>query len=75
MDFSVILDERLRRAIRKMGITSPTPIQEQVIRSFHDRRDLIANGPTGSGKTLAYLLPLLDRTLRNTVWLNIFVLD
>ena len=50
-----------------MGFENPTPIQEQVIPSILEKRDVIAGAQTGTGKTAAYLLPLLDRISRNKI--------
>ena len=50
-----------------MGITSPTPIQEQTIPSLNAGRDVVGQAMTGSGKTLAFGIPLVegsDRSLR-----------
>lgn len=50
-----------------MGITSPTPIQEQTIPSLNEGRDVVGQAMTGSGKTLAFGIPLVegcDRSLR-----------
>ncbi|MGB3591912.1 MAG: DEAD/DEAH box helicase [Nonlabens sp.] len=42
------------------GITSPTPVQQEVIPSFMAGRDVLGIAATGSGKTLSYVLPLLN---------------
>jgi ATP-dependent RNA helicase DeaD len=43
-----------------MGITSPTPIQAEVLPLLLDGRDVIGQARTGSGKTLAFALPLIE---------------
>ncbi|MCA9862476.1 MAG: DEAD/DEAH box helicase, partial [Thermomicrobiales bacterium] len=43
-----------------MGITSPTPIQAEVLPFLLDGRDVIGQARTGSGKTLAFALPLIE---------------
>ena len=48
-------------ALKKMGITEPTPIQAQSIPLVLNGKDLIARAQTGTGKTLAFLLPILDQ--------------
>ena len=50
-----------------MGFDTPTPIQEQVIPSILEGRDVIAGAQTGTGKTAAYLLPLLDHVSTNAI--------
>ncbi|MCC7024882.1 MAG: DEAD/DEAH box helicase [Thermomicrobiales bacterium] len=43
-----------------MGITTPTPIQAEVLPLLLDGRDVIGQARTGSGKTLAFALPLIE---------------
>lgn len=47
--------------LKKQGITSPTPIQEQTIPLIKEGNDLIAEAQTGTGKTYAFLLPILEK--------------
>ncbi|XP_072990141.1 DEAD-box ATP-dependent RNA helicase 16 [Typha latifolia] len=58
------LDEQLTRALRKKGITAPTPIQREAIPLVLEGKDVVARAKTGSGKTFAYLLPLLHQLLK-----------
>ena len=51
----------LTGALTKMGIGTPTPVQEQAIPPIMTGRDIIGQSPTGTGKTLVYLLPLFQR--------------
>lgn len=44
-----------------MGISSPTPVQSQVIPAMLQGRDVIGQARTGSGKTLAYAIPIATR--------------
>lgn len=46
--------------LSKLGIITPTPIQEEAIPALLEGRDVVAQARTGSGKTLAYLLPIVD---------------
>jgi ATP-dependent RNA helicase DeaD len=48
------------KALTDMGITSPTPIQAEVLPFLLDGRDVIGQARTGSGKTLAFGLPLIE---------------
>lgn len=51
--------------IQSLGFKTPTPIQAQAIPVVMKGRDLIGNAQTGTGKTGAFLLPVLDRLVRN----------
>ncbi len=44
-----------------MGISAPTPIQEETIPQFLTGCDLIGQARTGSGKTLAFAVPIAER--------------
>lgn len=46
--------------LKIMGITNPTPIQEESIGLIKSGNDIIAEAQTGTGKTLAFLLPILE---------------
>ena len=54
------LADRLQQA----GFTAPTPIQSAAIPLALEGRDLLAQAKTGSGKTLAFLIPLIERAVK-----------
>ncbi len=60
------LDPILLRAVRTMGYEHPTPIQREAIPAILSGRDVIGTAQTGSGKTAAFLLPILQRLMRET---------
>ena len=60
------LRPRTRSALSRMGITSPTPIQEQAIPWLKEGRDVVGQAQTGSGKTLAFGIPLVENCTRST---------
>ncbi len=60
------LDQRLLKAVDKMGFESPTPVQQQAIPLALQGRDLLVNAATGSGKTAAFLLPILQSLISKT---------
>ena len=47
------------KALKDMGIISPTAIQEKSIPAVNSGNDMVGLAQTGTGKTLAYLLPVL----------------
>jgi ATP-dependent RNA helicase MSS116, mitochondrial len=54
-----------QQAIADMGIVHMTDIQEQTWEAAMSGRDVLGRSRTGSGKTLAFLLPALERIVRN----------
>jgi ATP-dependent RNA helicase DeaD len=48
------LDKDILYAIKKLGFTEPTTIQERSIPPILDGKDIIGESATGSGKTLAF---------------------
>jgi ATP-dependent RNA helicase SrmB len=64
MDFeSLDLDPELIAALDEHGFTKPTTIQQQVLPTAMEGRDILASAPTGTGKTLAFLLPAIQHLL------------
>lgn len=59
------LDEKLMKALDKMGYEKPTPIQEQAIPFALDGRDILGSAQTGTGKTAAFAIPLVQKLLEN----------
>jgi ATP-dependent RNA helicase RhlE len=55
------LDARLNAAIKQVGYTTPTPIQQQAINPILNGRDVLGLAQTGTGKTAAFMLPILQR--------------
>ncbi len=60
------LNKTILRTLEEIGHTEPTPIQEQAIPPVLDGRDVVGLAQTGTGKTAAFLLPLLQRQIRDT---------
>mmetsp|Transcript_15919 Transcript_15919/g.36710 ORF Transcript_15919/g.36710 Transcript_15919/m.36710 type:complete len:679 (-) Transcript_15919:287-2323(-) len=64
---SVGLDNRLRKAVQRLGHIRPTLVQSKCLPlAITSGRDLLVRAKTGSGKTLAYCLPLLQKILRSS---------
>lgn len=61
MNFNQLgINENMINVLKKLGITEPTPIQEQSIPLIKEGKDVIAEAQTGTGKTLAFLLPIFE---------------
>src|SRR5258706_14975083 len=54
----------LQNNLTKHGFVQPTPVQTKAIPPQLEGRDLLITAQTGTGKTLAFVLPLLDRLIR-----------
>ena len=59
------LSAGLVETIGKMGITAPTPIQDQIIPEILKGHDVIGLAETGTGKTAAFLVPLIEKALHD----------
>lgn len=59
------LSDPTRMALKDMGFTHATQIQQQAVGPLLSGRDLLGAARTGSGKTLAFLLPCVE-LLRRT---------
>jgi ATP-dependent RNA helicase RhlE len=57
------LDSRLMAGIRRLGYTTPTPIQVETIPAAMSGEDIIGTAQTGTGKTAAFVLPILNKLL------------
>lgn len=55
------LSERVFRAIRENGLSTPTPIQRESIPQLLAGRDLIGQAQTGTGKTFAFAIPIVEK--------------
>lgn len=58
------LDKRLTTSLEHLGFDAPTPIQTEAIPVANLGKDILASSQTGSGKTMAFLLPIMQRLLR-----------
>jgi len=60
MPFSKLgLSNKVLAAVKAVGYSAPTPIQEQAIPHVLARRDVLGIAQTGTGKTAAFTLPML----------------
>lgn len=58
-------DSRIKANLAYRKYIHPTPIQGLTIPVILEGRDVIGVANTGTGKTAAFLLPLIDKTLKN----------
>jgi len=58
------LDKKLVQAVTALGIETPSPIQDKIIPEILAGHDVIGLAETGTGKTAAFLLPLIEKTLK-----------
>ncbi len=59
------LDSKIMATVEHLGFSEPTEIQQQAIPAAMTGHDLIASSKTGSGKTLAFIIPAMQRLLKN----------
>ena len=57
------LPPALMTSLKKMGFTSPTPIQEQAIPVAMEGRDVLGTAQTGTGKTGAFAIPIVAKLI------------
>ena len=62
-DFNI--DPRIKANIAKRGYETPTPIQDKAIPHVLEGRDVVGIANTGTGKTGAFLIPLLDKVVKD----------
>ncbi len=62
-DFKIA--DQLKRNIIERGYKKPTPIQDQAIPSVIEGKDLIGIANTGTGKTAVFLIPLINKVLKD----------
>jgi ATP-dependent RNA helicase RhlE len=62
-DFAI--EPILKQAVVAKGYTEPTPIQDRAIPQVLMGRDVVGIANTGTGKTAAFLIPLINKVLKN----------
>lgn len=55
------LSEEILKAIEDLGYQEPTEVQERVIPTALESRDIVVQSQTGSGKTAAFAIPLCQQ--------------
>ncbi len=64
VDFAV--NKQIELNLAAKGYNTPTPIQDQIIPHILEGRDVVGIANTGTGKTAAFLIPLIDKALKNS---------
>ncbi|XP_076758657.1 putative ATP-dependent RNA helicase DDX56 [Xylocopa sonorina] len=59
------LDDRILKAVAKLGWLEPTLVQEKAIPLMMEGKDILIRARTGSGKTAAFAIPLIQKILLN----------
>ncbi len=59
------MDPRIKENIRQKGYINPTPIQDLAIPHGLEGKDVIGLANTGTGKTAAFLIPLINKMLKD----------
>lgn len=57
--------DSLKQNIAKHGYDTPTPIQDQAMPEIFAGRDVAGVANTGTGKTAAFLIPLINKVIKN----------
>ena len=59
------LNGKLARNVMDRKYPSPTPIQDQAIPEIMSGRDVVGVANTGTGKTAAFIIPLIEKVVRD----------
>src|SRR5690349_1318119 len=60
-----VISPSLKEQLARAGFVKPTPVQAAAIPPGVEGKDVLATAQTGTGKTLAFLIPILERLLRD----------
>ena len=58
-------DPKIQKNLKTLKYITPTPIQDQAIPRIMDGQDVVGMANTGTGKTGAFLIPLIDKIVRD----------
>ena len=59
------VDEKIKKNIIAKGFSNLTPIQDQAIPAISVGQDVVGIADTGSGKTAAFLIPTIQKAIKN----------
>src|ERR1035437_7589130 len=60
-----LIDEKLKKNIVNKGYVAPTSIQDRTIPHILKGQDVVGIANTGTGKTAAFLIPLINKVMRD----------
>ena len=60
------INEKIKINLTRKGFSEPTQIQDETLEYLISGRNLMGIANTGTGKTAAFLIPIIERLLRNT---------
>jgi ATP-dependent RNA helicase RhlE len=60
----IVLSPYLKERLDSAGFQTPTPVQAAAIPQALEGKDVLATAQTGTGKTLAFLVPVIEKLLR-----------
>jgi len=60
-----LIEEKLKKNIATKGYVAPTSIQDRTIPHILKGQDVVGIANTGTGKTAAFLIPLIDKMMKN----------
>jgi len=60
-----LIEDKLKRNIARKGYVAPTSIQDRTIPHILKGQDVVGIADTGTGKTAAFLIPLINKALKN----------
>jgi superfamily II DNA/RNA helicase len=60
-----LIDDKIKANIARKKFVSPSPIQDRAIPQILKGQDVVGIANTGTGKTAAFLIPLIDKVLKD----------
>ena len=60
-----LIEEKLKKNIATKGYVAPTSIQDRTIPHILKGQDVVGIANTGTGKTAAFLIPLINKMMKN----------
>jgi len=71
---SLNLSEEVEKALREIGVSIPTSVQQKALPPMMEGYNVIARAPTGTGKTFAFGIPILEYLNMNVDYVQALIL-